>query len=238
MVITEDQLYAIHSSTYSSESINENIRKRRSYMIGLIKKYFPENKDAKVLELGCGYGPLLIVASEVGYKDLVGVEKNKSYSRLKLNEGKFQYIEADIISFLHQHQKNRYDMVCMMDVIEHFSIDDAAVIMRRIRIMLNDGGKLLMQLPNAMSPFFGSVQYGDITHKQAYTLKSITQLMLACGYENVRGFEATVAPTNFKGWVRCIMWRMVRAIISTIDAFETGSFAKRVLTRNMLIIGN
>ena len=43
------------------------------YYAKLVEDHFPRNCDAKILDVGCGYGPLLFALSQKGYSNLSGI---------------------------------------------------------------------------------------------------------------------------------------------------------------------
>ena len=58
----------------SNEDHLENII---DYNIQLIKNVLPEDKNAKILDVGCGRGYLLMTLKKLGYKNIQGVDVDK-----------------------------------------------------------------------------------------------------------------------------------------------------------------
>ena len=85
------------------------------------------------------------------------------------------------------------DRVAMFDVLEHFSIEEGAALLSAIARRLNTGGKIVVRVPNVASPWGLQYQFGDLTHKAAYTPGSMRQLALEAGlicrktYPQIRG---------------------------------------------------
>ena len=70
----------------------------------------------------------------------------------------------------------------MLDVFEHFSYFEGCRLLELIGKKLNKGGKIVLRMPNAASPFGLQYQYNDLTHKAVYGPGSIRHLALAAGF--------------------------------------------------------
>src|SRR5262245_34262370 len=51
---------------------------RRPSINRLISRHFPADRNAAILELGCGYGALLYFAREAGYHNIRGIDGSPS----------------------------------------------------------------------------------------------------------------------------------------------------------------
>ena len=83
----------------------------------------------------------------------------------------------------------------------------------------------------------GAVLYGDLTHELAFTRNSLSQLLLASGFEQVGCFEPEVVVHGARSGVRAILWKLIRAALRVYTAAETGEAGRdAVLTRNLLAV--
>lgn len=109
-------------------------RARREMVTGLLKKYVRGGSKIKILDIGCGTGGLLRELTECGEcQGLDLSEEALEYCRAKglKNVGKGS---AENIPF----PDNSFDVVLVLDVLEHIE-DDAAALKEIRRVMKNEG---------------------------------------------------------------------------------------------------
>jgi 2-polyprenyl-3-methyl-5-hydroxy-6-metoxy-1,4-benzoquinol methylase len=140
--------------------------------------------EMSVLEIGCGTGLFLAYLREKGVTDFLGIDLDKALAAHLPAEVKENFIAADALKFLEGGAMGRtFDRVVMLDVLEHFSPEEGAAILKGIAGILNPKAKVLLRTPNMASPWGGQYQFGDLTHRCAFTPDSMRQLALASGFE-------------------------------------------------------
>ena len=72
-----------------------------------------------------------------------------------------------------------WDRVVLLDVLEHFTLEDGFRLLFLITKVLNADGKIIIKVPNGGSPWGMSYQAGDVTHKSTFNSESIRQLATA-----------------------------------------------------------
>ncbi len=83
------------------------------------KSILPEDKNANILELGCGPGYFLKYLNELGYKNIQGVDISPEQLELAKKLGVSSYIvQADIFDYL-KSTKQKFDMICAFHLLEH-----------------------------------------------------------------------------------------------------------------------
>ncbi len=110
-----------------------------------IKKYKP---SGRLFDLGAGWGHFLQTGKHLGY-DVHGIEVADmpfKYAREELN------LPVEHINFFDMEiPDNGYDLITMWDVLEH--IPDADKVIEKCNRMLNDGGYVIIQVPQIDSVF-------------------------------------------------------------------------------------
>jgi 2-polyprenyl-3-methyl-5-hydroxy-6-metoxy-1,4-benzoquinol methylase len=101
----------------------------------LFLSLIPSNKNSSILDFGCGSGGFLKRLNNSGYMDLSGVE----VSEIKTTSASDCFVITKTI------QKRKYDVILMMDVLEHIENDSA--ILREIKSHLKPDGILLLSVP-------------------------------------------------------------------------------------------
>ncbi|HEB56060.1 MAG TPA: class I SAM-dependent methyltransferase [Gammaproteobacteria bacterium] len=231
-----NQLYSHYVRSHLPGSIKERVEVRAPYLRRLINIHFPERLDAKILEIGCGHGALIYYAKKMGYNRLEGIdaslEQVEEAWKLGLRDNVRQ---EDLMETLSKSADKTYDIIVALDVIEHMTKSELLDLVEELHRVLCSGGKLILHMPNAASPFFGRVRYGDYTHEQAFTQSSLSQLLVAHGFSEVQCFEDTPIVHGAKSVVRWIVWKVVRSVFRLALIAETGA-KNEIFTQNFLAV--
>jgi SAM-dependent methyltransferase len=112
-------------------------------------------KGKNVLDIGCGYGGLLLTMRDAGAASIAGVEVEAS--RLHWANVRFEELGvtadlrlADICSADDVRKLDSYDVILAQDVIEH--VMDPSVAIRHISQLLRPEGIVFVQVGNKFSP--------------------------------------------------------------------------------------
>lgn len=74
----------------------------------------------------------------------------------------------------------QFDLVLLLDVIEHLELEDGVQMLQRINELLVDGGMLIINTPNIFNP---SRFWLDATHKVAYSYEELGGILLSQGFD-------------------------------------------------------
>jgi SAM-dependent methyltransferase len=202
----------------------------------LIVPHLPKNKGVKILELGCGYGRYVHALAKLGFCDVLGIdisEEQVEYANEVL--GLRNVHLADAVEFL-EESEDRYDVIMMMDVLEHLDLEYSLDIIQRIYRRLSVGGKLIVQVPNAISPLSVN-RYGDVTHQRAYSARSMEQSMRIGGFKNIQCYPLPPFSWNVKSFVRALLWRnLINPLISIYLRVAVGGKFGGIYTENLLCV--
>jgi SAM-dependent methyltransferase len=130
----------------------------------------------RFLELGCGTGQFLAYLAAKGAKNVVGIDHDPELTNVIPESARSFFRQGDILKALGEGQLGLFDRVFLFDVLEHFSPEDGLTLLEAIRAHLAPEGVLVLKVPNAASPWGIQYQYGDLTHKTAYTPLSLRQM--------------------------------------------------------------
>lgn len=203
----------------------------------LIRRHFPADKNAAVLDLGCGHGALLLFAREAGYTNLRGVDGSPQQVAAARRLGVEGVAEGDLRDTLAAQTDASLDVVIAFDVIEHFSRDELLPFVDEVHRVLKPGGRWIIHVPNGESPFFGSIRYGDLTHEMAFTRTSLSQLLLSSGFGEMRCFEDAPVVDGAKSALRWLLWKGFRGVLRLYIAAETGDASSaHIFSQNLLAV--
>lgn len=188
------------------------------------------NKEAAILDIGCGAGQLLKVLQNKGFTNLSGVEIDKGqYEEAKKIVPEATISNDDIFVFFKNHQKT-YDYIFMVDVIEHMPKDKVVQLLSEIYKKLNKGGKFLIRTPNADSPLIASrFRYIDFTHTFILNQESMGTILREAGF-NTFTFRASYIPRKgIKGFIVKLIQKTFDIILRLYLFTYIHEAAKRII---------
>jgi len=115
---------------------------RREILAGLIERKVPLGPDAHILEIGCGTGHNLEMLSRFGQLDAVELD---DAARALASERLGRPVGNAPLPELPGVEDGRYDLIALLDVLEHIEDDLAAL--ASIRRKLAPGGHILLTVP-------------------------------------------------------------------------------------------
>tara|TARA_B100000787_G_scaffold168437_1_gene157191 strand:- start:813 stop:2012 length:1200 start_codon:yes stop_codon:yes gene_type:complete len=127
--------------TFSTWKNNQHIELLIQKMISL----FDLNDKSKIFEVGCNDGHMLKNLKDHGFKNIEGIEPTKDAFKLAKKKTKKVYNDFFSKQFVKNNKLNGYDLVYSRHVFEHLNNPNDAL--AGIYEMLNDGGKILIEVP-------------------------------------------------------------------------------------------
>ena len=211
------------------------LNSRATYLRRMVQQHFPVDKAAKVLDVGCGHGALIYFATQLGYSQVQGVDGSMEQVAAARLLGIGGVAEGDLNQVLSALPDASLDVVVAFDVLEHFTREELLPFVDQVHRVLKPGGRWIIHTPNAASPFFGSVRYGDITHEMAFTTTSLNQLLLSSGFTRVNCFEDAPIVHGAKSALRWVIWQCFRGLMRLYSLAETGATGG-VFSQNLLAV--
>jgi len=196
------------------------------------QKILPLDRNANIIELGCGDARFIYWLNKNGYRNVSGSDVSSEQIK-KANElGIHNVFESDLFEVLEKNNAS-IDVLLLRDVLEHFDRSEALKILKMCFRSLKPGGRLILHLPNAESPFFGRIRYGDFTHEMAYTCNSLSQVFNVLSFTNHQFFSDESAAATLRGVPRYLCWKAIETAYKCLLASEVG-FGARIVTQNLI----
>lgn len=153
------------------------------------KKFFPKDPGATVLDIGIGRGEMLTCMKEWGYA-YHGIDITLSTVDYCRSLGLSCEKTDSTTEWLRAH-RNTYDVITLLDVVEHVKKEDVIEFISAIHDALQPGGTVIVQTPNMQSPDPNLHRYNDLTHEFGLTEHSFGQLLTESGFKHYEmyGFE-------------------------------------------------
>jgi 2-polyprenyl-3-methyl-5-hydroxy-6-metoxy-1,4-benzoquinol methylase len=198
-----------------------------------LRGWLPARRDAAIADLACGQGRLLYWLKSRGYTNLYGVDIAPDQVALARQVATVD--QEDLLSWLAERPE-RFDLLIGLDIIEHFTRDEALRFLELAYAALKPGGRLVLQTLNADSPFGLQHRYNDITHEWAYNVNQLARLLRRAGFVAIEPREQGPVPWGYSlaSTARFLVWRLIRAGLQLWNLAETGATLP-VLTRVFLI---
>jgi 2-polyprenyl-3-methyl-5-hydroxy-6-metoxy-1,4-benzoquinol methylase len=175
---SQAQLDALYSAAY------DGFREDRVFEAG-VRRLFEEQivpraaRGSTLLDVGCGNGTVLQVASALGYR-----AKGVDFSRAAVDLCRGRGLDAEVMDFTkHDFRGERFDVVMFWDVLEHL-VEPASFIDAAARA-LGPGGWLLVKVPHhrrlsielsATVPRLSRSVLSTPAHLQFFTQASLAKL--------------------------------------------------------------
>ena len=213
------------------------LKPRLPYLQKLIRQYFPHNRNAAILDLGCGHGALIHLARQTGYRNLRGVDCSPE----QVAAAKKLHIEGveqgDVMGALVDEPDETLDCLITFDLIEHFTRNELIPLIDEAHRVLRPDGRWIIHAPNAESPFGMRIRYGDLTHELSFTRTSLSQLLLSSGFTWVDCYEDQPVPHGAKSTARWVLWQVIRNLLRFYLVVETGDTCRyAVFSQNILAV--
>jgi len=147
---------------------------RRKLIASLIKSYYGDRNDLRILDIGCGTGAMLDQLAPYG--EVIGAdfaEQALAFCRQRGDRYALARSDARRLPFA----SNTFDIVTAMDIVEHIDNDKAA--MSEILRVLKPGGRVFVTVPAYQSLW--SEHDVALHHYRRYTAPMVKDLFQRIG---------------------------------------------------------
>jgi 2-polyprenyl-3-methyl-5-hydroxy-6-metoxy-1,4-benzoquinol methylase len=235
----------IYERFLESHFIRSNIPSREAfeYMAQCYRDwygpYLPKNRDARILDFGCGMGHFLYFLKKMGYSNFIGIDISSQQVDFVKKYITSNVILADGIDFLKESLRKRdwFDVIILNDVIEHIPKVKTLELLKLIFNALKPGGKVFIKTENMGNPFNLNTRYKDFTHETGFTEHSLYQVLYVAGFRKIIVFGAR-EPCG-----RGVKARIVRLMGNSFHIFLRSLFHNllipppKILDKNIIAIG-
>lgn len=142
-----------------------------------------EDRRRSVLDIGCADGVLLAFLKSQGFTKVTGVDINEQLLARARREVDAEFIAHDACQFL--QSSRRFDIIFLLNVLEHIERDHVFDFMKQIRTALHPGGFAVVVTPNMNNIMAAGNFANDITHCLPLNQHSLEQLARMAGFTDV-----------------------------------------------------
>jgi len=199
------------------------------------RKWLPQRKDEPIVDLACGGGKLLHFFRQRGYTDVLGVDISPEQIQLA-RQANSHVVEQNVLDYLEQH-RGEFALITGLDIIEHFSKPEVLRFLDLCHAALKPGGRLILQTPNADTPWGTYHRYNDFTHEVCFQHNSLRNLLRLCGFSGFEHREMGPVPWGYSlvSSLRYLIWQTIRRSLQLYNLAETGNSGSGTFTRVFLV---
>lgn len=168
-----------------------------------------------VLEIGCGSGLFLRYLLQRGFADVTGVDYDENLRHVlsDVQEAGYSVELTDAESYVDRNLDSRsFDRIVLFDILEHLDLDDGARLLRKLTAILRGGGKILVRVPNATSPWGLRMQFDTFDHVTLYSPGRLHDLATLTGYTVTAIAGQTTGKPRKVLFQRCLHWMLSRLL--------------------------
>ncbi|KKQ43382.1 MAG: Methyltransferase type 11 [Microgenomates group bacterium GW2011_GWC1_37_8] len=142
-----------YKALLSRNFLHSNWHKNKLDTLEFLLKF---KKSERILDLGIGSGNFEIYFSKY-VKEIIGIDYNNEAIRFvrellrKKGINNVRLYNDDIKKFGDRKNLGKFDFILLIDVIEHFELNEAKKVVRRIKRHLKDEGSICIITPNTKS---------------------------------------------------------------------------------------
>lgn len=229
-----EKYFSTHVLHRKGQPSLDQFNQRAVYYQRVWGRFFPGDKNARIIDIGCGTGSLIWWLQQSGFTSAEGIDISPEQIEIARGFGITNIEQAELKTFL-ATKATEYDVVILRDVLEHFTKEDIVKALEVCHAALRRGGIIILQVPNAETPFFGRIRYGDFTHEIAFSASSLQQLLHVMGFGEVRVYSTPPIVTGPRSLLRFLLWRGVEVLYRVLLFAETGRL-NSVVTESIIAV--
>ena len=195
--------------------------------------YISSQKDAKIMDIGCGTGHFLFYLEKKGYKNFLGIDISQQQVNF-CRDNVSKHVElADAFEFL-KDKKNVYGVIAANDLLEHIPKGEINRFLKLVNNSLKSEGIFIMRTPNMGNPFSVYSRYKDFTHEAGYTDRSLYQVLWIAGFRDIQILPYNrYFPRSLKRFIELKLAKIISFII--VKLFQIQGFVEPKILTPLLI---
>lgn len=175
--------YSKHYARYHPNTV-AHIEKMVGHSVAELGALLPPNKTGTALDIGSAFGYTMIALKNLGYKSVEGVDISQHQADVAAKNGVSVEVTNDTTKWL-LDRPGKYELITMLDVLEHIPTDKQQELLSAIRGALTDTGRLIIKTPNANSILASRWRYIDYTHHCSFTENSLRFILESAGFGGI-----------------------------------------------------
>lgn len=199
--------------------------------------WLPADMDAEIVDVACGGGKLLHFFKEQGFTNIRGVDLSPEQVQISRQVAP-EVTEGNAIDFL-ESNRGAFDLITGLDIIEHLHKPEVLRFLDAAHAALKPDGRLILQTPNADSPWGTMHRYNDFTHEVCFNPNALARLLSLSGFKKIEAREMGPVPFGYSlsSTVRAGLWEVFRIGFKIWNLVELGGTGSGIFTRVFVVSG-
>lgn len=200
-------------------------------------RFLPVDRQAKILDLGCGSGAFVSWLYTKGYENAEGIDVSQEQIDTGINRGVKSLKWVVTFEYLKGRQ-DEYVLISAHDLIEHFEKEGILCLLNLIFEALQRGGNVLVLTLNTELLFSSRTKYSHFTHEIGFTPHSLSRVLYFTGFRDVKIFPKEPYVHGLRSAVRWVLWTGIKQFARLYLSVEAESTGSGVYTQVMYGIGS
>ena len=195
-------------------------------------RYFPGDKDSKVLVISCGPGYMVNLLNKEGYRNVVGIDSIEEKIQPALDK-KLNCKQSEAFCFMKKNQ-NTFDAIFAEQEINHLTKTEILDFLGLCSKSLIKDGILIFHSLNGANPIVGSENMAlNFDHYNLFTEKSLEQILHYKQFGNIRIFPLKLYvfynnPVNYVGIMLDAILNILFKLIFVFYGKNNKIFSKKI----------
>jgi 2-polyprenyl-3-methyl-5-hydroxy-6-metoxy-1,4-benzoquinol methylase len=223
--------YSLHYQGVNPKLPDRTRRPSKFFFNAEILPLLTNQHSGIALDVGCGYGYTIRHLIDSGCRRVWGVDIDRRLIHIAngyIGDQAELLVCTDAMRFLAAY-RNTFTLITLVDVIEHFSHDDALELLSAIREALMPQGRAIFRTPNMANILGTYSRYMDLTHQTGYTEQSFSHLLRLAGFSEVTVHVPQYDLRNPRGRKLKIMSMLHQKLFEYLGRTQPKSYEKNII---------
>ena len=219
-----ERMYARYSEVRPSYPVPKSLNQLLSGADVVFDKFLlpllPPHKDAKIVDIGCGYGHFVYYLQRAGYSEAMGIDLTRRQVEVGLSLGVANLRHGEAVELLRESPAH-FDFISAIEVLEHIPKPEVLGFLDLVHAALRPGGRFVCIVPN-LKAFYSQTFFMDFSHETPFTGPSLKQVLELADFVDIRVLPMGPVAHGVKSAVRLLLWRLTEACLRFVQTVQGG----------------